>query len=173
MTALTIDSTPALRRRPIPRSEPRPALRIVPDVPTRVPAAQGVLALAGGDRTATAATAPGDSIAEPPPAGPWTRQFVQAALEVSIGRRPAGQLVRWTTEEVFAMLSRRGALAKRIERPGGVTAATMVRSVHLCQPADGIVEANAVVVDRGRVRAVALRLEELAGRWRVCALEIG
>jgi Family of unknown function (DUF6459) len=35
------------------------------------------------------------------------------------------------------------------------------------------VEASAVVVDAGRVRAVALRLEDVAGRWRVCALEIG
>jgi hypothetical protein len=54
-----------------------------------------------------------------------------------------------------------------------VSAVTVVRSMRLCRPADGVVEASAVVVDRGRVRAVALRLEEFGGRWRVCALEIG
>jgi hypothetical protein len=35
------------------------------------------------------------------------------------------------------------------------------------------VEASAVVLDRGRYRAIALRLEDADGRWRVTALEIG
>ena len=174
MTAATVTTTPTLRRLPIPLAEPRPALRVVPDVSARVPAAQGVLALDGydqGEQAMDAVAAGGRPAA--PPAGAWARQFVQAALEVSNGRRPVSQLVRWTSEEVFAMLTRRHALAQRIERPGVVTPATVVRTVRLCRPATGVVEACAVVVDRGRVRAVALRLEDLAGRWRVSALEIG
>jgi len=49
----------------------------------------------------------------------------------------------------------------------------VVRSVHTTEPVPGVVEASAVVVDRGRVRAVALRLEGLDGRWRATALEMG
>jgi hypothetical protein len=49
----------------------------------------------------------------------------------------------------------------------------MVRSVRVCLPADGVAEASAVVVSRGRVLAVALRLEGLDGRWRMTALEVG
>ena len=48
-----------------------------------------------------------------------------------------------------------------------------VRRVRVCEPADGIVEACAVVVSHGRVRALALRLEGLDGRWLVTALTIG
>jgi Family of unknown function (DUF6459) len=171
MTALTVSPAPALRRLPIPLAEPRPALRVVTDRPLPVSDAQGVLVLSGSDRAEGDAGSGPQRV--PPPAEAWARQFVQAALEVSNGRRPVSQLVRWTTDEVFALLCRRAALAQRIERPGGVAPVTVVRSLRVCRPADGVAEASAVVVDRGRVRAVALRLEDLAGRWRVCALEIG
>ena len=170
MSTWTLATAPVLRRRPIPLAEPRAALRVVPEPPAPAPAAQGVL-LVLPQRDVLPPGAPAGPRAAPP-AGLWTRQFVQAALEVSAGRRPAGQLARWTTDEVFATLSRRAALALRADRAGPVTAA-VVRSVRLCHPAAGVVEASAVAVDRGRLRAVALRLEETGGRWRVSALEIG
>jgi len=173
MTALTVAPVPVpvLRRRPIPLSEPRPALRVVPHE-RPAPLAQGTLALHQDDtgHAEGGVTAPGQGA---PPAGSWTRQFVQAALEVSAGRRRPTQLVRWTSDDVFQLLSRRWTLAQRNGRQSDVTAVSVVRSVHLCRPRGGIVEASAVVVDRGRVRAVALRLEEVADRWRVTALEVG
>jgi hypothetical protein len=49
----------------------------------------------------------------------------------------------------------------------------VVRSVRICQPADRVVEGAAVVVARGRVQAVAFRLEGAGGRWRMTALELG
>jgi hypothetical protein len=49
----------------------------------------------------------------------------------------------------------------------------VVRGVRVCEPADGVAEASAVVVDGGRVRAQAFRLVGLDGRWRVEALQIG
>jgi hypothetical protein len=174
MTAMPAETPPALRRLPIPLAEPRPALRVLPELPAQVPASQGVLALGGpGQQSGSGHDGAALRPVAPPPVRAWVRQFVQAALEVSIGRRPGSQLVRWTSEEVYAALSRRAALAQRIERPGGGGPSTVVRSVRVCRPAAGVVEASAVVIDRGRVRAVALRLEELAGRWRVSALEIG
>jgi hypothetical protein len=47
-----------------------------------------------------------------------------------------------------------------------------VSSVHIFEPADGIVEATAVVVGGARARAVALRLEGWDGRWRCTRLAI-
>jgi hypothetical protein len=100
----------------------------------------------------------------------WARRMVQAVLEALSGVRPVAQLVRWTSLDVYAGLQRRSALAAARPLPGR---RALVRSVRICQPADGVVEACAVVVARGRVQAVALRLEGLDGRWRMTALELG
>jgi hypothetical protein len=175
MTALTVARAPELRRLPVPVAEPRPALRVVPEQERASRAGQGVLTFANGGAE-TDERVPGDAAAHrvPPPAAAWARQFVQAALEAAAGRRPVSQLVRWTAEDVFALLTRRAALAARLERAGtGVTSQCSVRSVRLCRLSAAVVEASAVVVDRGRYRAVALRLEDSDGRWRVTALEIG
>lgn len=102
----------------------------------------------------------------------WAGQFVQAAVEVATGHRAASQLVRWTTEDVHAMLARRNRLALRREgRPP--TCQVRVRSVHTMSPRLGVVEACAVVSDQIRYRAVAIRLEGERGRWRVTAFEMG
>jgi len=180
---------PVLRRLPVPVAEPRPALRVVGrhdpaggrrvageqamlelEPPTPVAPLTGVGPVAADD--AGAGPAGGPDAGSPPAACLWARQFLQAALEVSAGRRPVTQLVRWTTEDVFAVLGRRAALASRLARPRTVKTAT-VRSVRLCEVRPGVVEVAAVVADRSRARAVALRLEDDGGRWRVTALEFG
>jgi hypothetical protein len=109
------------------------------------------------------------SSGELPDPDAWTRRMVQAVIEVLTGVRPLAQLLRWTSPDVYAGLQRRGAATVR---PVSGRRA-VVRSVRLCEPADGVVEACAVVIGNGRARAVALRLEGLDGRWRMTALEIG
>lgn len=101
----------------------------------------------------------------------WARRMVQAVVEVLTGVRPLAQLVRWTSPDVYAGLQRRGAASAAVRPASGRRA--VVRSVRLCEPADGVIEACAVVIGNGRARAVALRLEGLDGRWRMTALEIG
>ena len=183
MTAQPVAAGPALRRLPVPATEPAPILRLVRggDPARPVPPGADVHATRTGPvppdhRAASPSPCATDRPATrvPPPAAAWARQFVQAALEAAAGRRPVGQLVRWTSEEVFALLSRRAALAARLGPTGNApSGACLVRSVRLCKPTASAVEASAVVLDRGRYRAVALRLEDVAGRWRVSALEIG
>jgi len=194
MSAQTVAEVPVLRVLPIPVAEPRPALRVVPpSAPAGVPAGidQGTLILSagpGGHRSEVEPSggllAPGGTAlrTEPrplPPAAPWARQFVQAALEVAAGRRPPNQLVRWACEDVFSTLARRASRAGGVEPGAGAAGArppataVAVRSVRVCRLADDLVEAGAVVTDRGRIRAVALRMEGADGRWRVTALEIG
>lgn len=106
-----------------------------------------------------------------PDAQRWVVRMAQAVLETVSGARAPAQLVRFTTPEVHASLSRRSAAARRRSRaPGRRTA---IRRTRLCHPADGVVEAAVVVVDNGRVRAMAMRLSGVDGRWVITALQLG
>ena len=113
--------------------------------------------------------------ADLPDPGPWATQIAQAIVEVMSGLRPAAQVVRWTTPQVYAVVARRGALAARRRAGGGRARAqrAIVRSVHVCEPADGVAECSVVVSEGARVRAMAVRLSGQDGRWRVEALQIG
>ena len=100
----------------------------------------------------------------------WAGRFVQAVVEVLGGDRPASQLVRWTSTEVY------DDVACRVP-PGGpagsAVARAVVRSVHVTEPADGVAEVTALVRRGLRCTAVALRLEGMDGRWQCTALELG
>lgn len=106
---------------------------------------------------------------------PDVREFghrvAQAVIDVLAGHRPATQLLRWARPDVFEALRARVAIT--------TTARTVparrpvVRSVRACQISTTAVEASAVVVEGDRVRALAMRLEGLDGRWRIAALVIG
>ena len=99
-------------------------------------------------------------------------KLAQAIVEVVSGQRPAPQLIRHTSPTIYAVLARQAMVAGRRRTPGARRPA-LVRRVRVCEPADGVVEACAVVVSHGRVRALALRLEGLDGRWLVTALTMG
>lgn len=101
----------------------------------------------------------------------WAGRIAQALVEVMAGSRPAPQVLRWTTSEVYAVVARRAAVAAR--RRDGQRHRAVVRRVLICEPAEGVAEASVVVVDGTRVRALALRLVGQDGRWRVEALHVG
>jgi hypothetical protein len=106
----------------------------------------------------------------------WASRITHALLEVMTGLRPAPQVVRWTSPEVYAVIARRSALAARRAAAGNVPRQRerlRVTRVRVCEPADGIAEAAVVVQHGARVRAVALRLEGQDGKWRITALQIG
>lgn len=100
----------------------------------------------------------------------WVTSMAQALIEVMSGARAAAQVIRWTTPEVYAAVARRNAASGRRTV---VTRQAIVRRVRICQPVDGVVEACAVVVDNGRVRALAMRLIGVDRRWVVSALQVG
>lgn len=111
----------------------------------------------------------------PDPHG-WAAHIAQGLVEVMHGVRPAGQVMRWTTPEVYAVVARRGSLAaRRAARAPRTTAAhrTRVTRVRICEPADDVVEASVVLADGTRVRALALRLVGRDGRWLVEAFQVG
>lgn len=165
---------PALRRLPIPAAEPRPALRLVRDPQPGALPGQESLALTVRGPGRPAHPGPARHARDPlPDPRSWAAQFVQIALEVAAGFRPLGQVVRWTSPEVFEALDRRHRLAAAASRDARRRPVIRVRAVQLFSPRSGVVEAGAVVDDGRRTRAVALRLESEAGRWRVTAWETG
>lgn len=104
----------------------------------------------------------------------WAGQLVQGLLEVIGGDRPVAQLSRWLGHEVYVELQRRVRSSARTCPPHLRQARRgVVRSLHLCEPSDGVVEVAAMVAGAGRAAAVALRLEGRDGRWLCTALELG
>jgi hypothetical protein len=101
----------------------------------------------------------------------WAGQVVQAIVEVLAGVRPATQLVRWTTEEVYEEISSRVLVAHGSDTEGPPRG--VVRSLHVSEPADGVAEVCALVRRGARSTVVALRLEGMDGRWQCTAIELG
>ncbi|AXH95822.1 Rv3235 family protein [Ornithinimicrobium avium] len=106
-----------------------------------------------------------------PEATAWARRMVQALLETYDGTRRADQLSRWVTPEIRDRARRRGLLARR--RGRRTTRPPVVRSIHPTFPAEGVCEISAVVWAEGKVRAMALRMTGVDGRWLISALEVG
>lgn len=103
----------------------------------------------------------------------WCGSLVRAAVEALAGSRPATQLARWLTADLYESLARRSGLALRIHGRPRLVRHTVVRRVHLCRIDARTAEASVVVHDGERVRAAAVRVEAHRGRWRATALEIG
>jgi len=93
---------------------------------------------------------------EPNPAG--VRRLVEAVVDVLLERRPAEQVKRWVSREVFGLLS---TVAQR-RAATRFAARSMVRSIRLHAPGPDAVESTVLVQDGPRVRAVALRFERTA-----------
>ena len=106
-----------------------------------------------------------------PDPAPMVRQLVQAYVEIMAGLRPAAQVARWSAPEVYDVLCRRSVVAAR--RPKSTQRRPVVRRVRVQEPADGVVEACAVIVEHDRVRALALRMTGIDRRWVVTPLQIG
>lgn len=109
--------------------------------------------------------------ADLPPAPEWATRIIRATLEAWDGSRPADQLSRWLAPEVRERVARRGQLARR--RGRRPLRPPRVRSLLTCHPADGVCEVSAVVHSDGRIRALALRMSGVDGRWLVTAFELG
>jgi hypothetical protein len=105
-----------------------------------------------------------------PDPGGFARRFAIAVIEAATGRRTPGQLGQHTSAGVLAGLVRDGG---RINRLGTATRPASLHSLHLAEPADGVIEAAAIVRVGTRYRAIAFRLEGTNGRWRCVRLQIG
>jgi hypothetical protein len=164
----------------LPVLDPRPALRVVPapacappydDEPGRPPVLRLVPAPVEpfeldetpwftDDRTPTA---------DLPDPRAFTAVLLQALVEVLAGARPLGQLRLQLAVELYAELAER--LEGGRHRAGGRPEPRCVGRVHAQARPEGVVEACATVRTRGRLTAVAVRLEGFGGRWLCTDLE--
>jgi hypothetical protein len=108
-----------------------------------------------------------------PDAEQFLRNLTVGVLEVLAGMRNVDQLARWLTEDPFRALVTRANLAARARSARGIPAVRPVHqilSIHQCSPADGVIEGTLIVQVPTRVRAVAVRVEGVDGRWRATSL---
>jgi len=136
-------------------------------VPVPVASVQGTLALDYGglvrSRTPDLRLLPGDR-AE---LEAFAHRFASAVVEVIGGDRGPNQLLRWTTERVYADLQRRASLLARTT-PGDRRVRRLrsqVRSVHVFCPSAEAAEISVHVRHGERSRAIAARIELIGGRW--------
>lgn len=105
----------------------------------------------------------------------WAARFAQAVVEVVAGDRSVTQLLRCTTPQVYADLSRRTSVlhravpsTQRLRRMRSV-----VRSVHVFCPTPTVAEVSVHVRQGERGRAIAARIELRDRRWVCVAIEFG
>ncbi|MBO1765663.1 Rv3235 family protein [Allobranchiibius sp. GilTou38] len=101
----------------------------------------------------------------------WVRAMTAALLESMTGSRPPQQFARSMTTDLYSALCRRHAVARRRGAVGARR--SVIRKIATCEPADGVVEASVVVHHEGRVRAIAVRISGVDGRWLITAFELG
>ena len=106
----------------------------------------------------------------------WSRRYAQAAVEIVGGDRPVTQLLRWSSEDVYADLQRRAVLVARAghHTPGQGRVQPVrpqVMGVRTCFLSREAVEVSVHVRYGRRSRALAARFELHAGRWQCTALE--
>jgi hypothetical protein len=105
----------------------------------------------------------------------FAHRFASAVVEVVGGDRGPGQLLRWTSERVYAELQERATLLARTT-PGDRRVRRLrgqVRSVHVFCPSAEAAEISIHVRHGERSRAIAARIELIGGRWCCTALEFG
>ena len=144
--------------------------------PVPMSSVQGTLALdyesaVRSTRSPDLRVVPGDAAA----LEAFAHRFASAVVEVMGGDRGPSQLLRWTTERVYADLQRRASLLARTT-PGDRRVRRLrsqVRSVHLFCPSAEAAEVSVHVRHGERSRAIAARIELVEGRWCCTALQFG
>ena len=160
-----------LALRPAPRREP-PFDDELPDVPSRPgphdrrlpfdpPPAPPRLWRAGPPRPTGL----------PDPAS-WGRRLLIGLIETAGGRRPLHQLAGMLSPSVSRGLGADLEHAATNGSPHWLHRAG-IRTLRVSEPADRVAELCATVDVGGRVRALALRLEEHHGRWCCTRLQLG
>jgi hypothetical protein len=125
--------------------------------------------------------APSDVRGEAQLVGAMAGKIGLAAVEVLAGSRPVHQLARWLAPASYEALQLRASLTQEAQRASGpgvnnvrqLHRNPLVHSVHCSAVRAGVYEASLVITEKHRIRAVAMRLEQTRGAWKVTALEIG
>lgn len=107
-----------------------------------------------------------------PAPGPWGRRLLIGMIETAAGRRPLRQLATLLSPSVTRGIGTDFERSAKSGTPHWLHRAS-VRSLRVAEPAQGVAELCATVDTGGRIRAVAMRLEEHHGRWQCTRLQLG
>lgn len=102
---------------------------------------------------------------------PLVCTVAKASLEIALGADGIDQLTRWITPTLRTVLLRQQSLSRRAGY--AVRGTVSVVRVRLCRVSPTAVEAGIVVTEGDITHAMAMRLEAMAGRWLVTALDVG
>ncbi len=148
---------------PGPALDPAPVVRLLqPGVPAPRPVQRP------GPRPGAVVAATTRRPGLPDPAA-VAHRLVTMTLEAFSGRRPFAQLQSAYALPVFTAVSRGRRPAWCVQGTGPL----VVGPVRVAEPVEGVAEVCAVARRNGRAHAVAARLEEVDGRWRCTALQVG
>jgi hypothetical protein len=157
LAALQMMTPPRVSGSAMPIAQPQATLDL--DLDGRPEASPGLRVVSGDDRGLNA----------------FAARLAQAIVEVIGGDRGVHQLMRWTTERVYADLMHRSHALQRTT-PGDLRLRRVratVRSVHLSRPQEDAAELSVHVRHGQRSRAIAARIERIEGRWRCTVLDFG
>jgi hypothetical protein len=104
---------------------------------------------------------------------PDVRMLVQALCEVLSGTRPAVQLTTSVSPAVLAALRASASAGPWRSADGGVGPRPAVRSVHVRETSDGVLDICAVVRRGPRHHALALRMRRRRTRWEATTVQVG
>lgn len=104
---------------------------------------------------------------------PDVRMLVQALCEVLSGTRPAVQLTAAVSPSVLAALRSSAGAGPWRSPDGGVGPRPAVRSVHVRETSDGVLDICAVVRRGRRHHALALRMRRRRTRWETTTVQVG
>jgi hypothetical protein len=100
---------------------------------------------------------------------PLACTVAKTAVEVILGGDGIDTLTRWIATDVRESLAVQHSLARRAGQRGGVA---RIERARVCRVSQRAAEVSIVATVRGRAMAVAMRLEEIRGRWLATVIEV-
>jgi hypothetical protein len=100
---------------------------------------------------------------------PLACTVAKTVVEATTGRDGLDSLVRWVVPEVLESLRIQHAIARRAGLKG---ADAHVARARVCRVSARSAEVSIVATAGGRARAVAMRFEDIAGRWCATVVEV-
>lgn len=102
---------------------------------------------------------------------PLACTVAKTALEVTLGLDGLEKLNRWVSTEVRLGLAKHQSLSRRAGyQVRGTVAIARVRVYRVSATA---AEVSIVAREGDRIRAIAMRLQDVAGKWQATVIEIG
>jgi hypothetical protein len=93
----------------------------------------------------------------------WTMKFAVSVVEIWAGRRQPAQLISKCHRNTYIKLLKQVGSQKEIGK---------IRSIHQCEPLDGICESTITIRFGDRLRALVIRFEGVDQRWLCTELQL-